>query len=577
VDDPADQPNVTGVGGTSLTSAVSTPSTETAWNDDSGAGGGGISKDFAAPPWAKIPDTHNAFTVNKCGTSKKEQCREVPDVAASADPAHGDIVFFEGLWQRIGGTSAAAPLWAALTADAAQGCASSAGFINSRLYAAGAGSAPPFHDITKGNNDWLDPFAPKPDYPATAHYDLASGWGSPNAPSLLGLLSGSSSGCPSVTGLSASSGPATGGRKVTVRGNGFGTGTPVVRFGKHTATVVDHTPTSVTVITPDVGSASVLAVTVTSSGVARGTSAVVPEGAYAFLSPQVTSVLPSRGPSSGGNQVLVTGSRFSGVTAVRFGSVSATFRALSSTTLEVTAPAGPVHGGTVAVSVRSPEGVSPLVSADRYVYMTPGYWLVASDGGIFAYGDAAFYGSTGGTPLNEPVVGMASTPDGKGYWLVASDGGIFAYGDAAFYGSTGGTHLNQPVVGMASTPDGKGYWLVASDGGIFAYGDAAFYGSTGGTHLNQPVVGMASTPDGKGYWLVASDGGIFAYGDAAFYGSTGGTHLNQPVVGMAATPFGQGYWLVASDGGIFAYGDAAFYGSTGGTHLNQPVVSMAAS
>jgi len=53
---------------------------------------------------------------------------------------------------------------------------------------------------------------------------------------------------------------------------------------------------------------------------------------------------------------------------------------------------------------------------------------VASDGGIFAYGDAVFYGSTGGLPLNKPIVGMAATPSGHGYWLVASDGGIFAYG-----------------------------------------------------------------------------------------------------------------------------------------------------
>ena len=60
---------------------------------------------------------------------------------------------------------------------------------------------------------------------------------------------------------------------------------------------------------------------------------------------------------------------------------------------------------------------------------------MASDGGIFTFGDAAFYGSEGGVTLNSPVVGMASTPDGKGYWLVASDGGIFTFGDAAFYGS----------------------------------------------------------------------------------------------------------------------------------------------
>ncbi len=88
---------------------------------------------------------------------------------------------------------------------------------------------------------------------------------------------------------------------------------------------------------------------------------------------------------------------------------------------------------------------------------------------------------------------MAATPDGKGYWLVASDGGIFAFGDAGFYGSTGNLTLNRPVVGMAPSLTGKGYWLVASDGGIFAYGDARFFGSTGGITLNRPVVGMTST------------------------------------------------------------------------------------
>ena len=51
--------------------------------------------------------------------------------------------------------------------------------------------------------------------------------------------------------------------------------------------------------------------------------------------------------------------------------------------------------------------------------------------------------------------------------------------------------LNQPIVGMAATPDGKGYWLVASDGGIFSFGDAAYAGSTGAVALNEPIVGMA--------------------------------------------------------------------------------------
>jgi hypothetical protein len=199
-----------------------------------------------------------------------------------------------------------------------------------------------------------------------------------------------------------------------------------------------------------------------------------------------------------------------------------------------------------------------------------GYWTDSASGAITPQGGAPVLGSPALSDLTlaKPIVGMTSAPDGNGYWLVASDGGIFSYGDAAFYGSTGAMRLNRPIVGMTSTPDGNGYWLVASDGGIFSYGDAAFHGSTGAIHLNKAIVGMASTPDGNGYWLVASDGGIFSYGDAGYYGSTGALQLNQPIVGMAPTPDGRGYWLVAADGGVFTFGDAGYYGSTGGTGVN---------
>ena len=105
-----------------------------------------------------------------------------------------------------------------------------------------------------------------------------------------------------------------------------------------------------------------------------------------------------------------------------------------------------------------------------------------SDGGIFTFGNAGFFGSAGGIPLNMPVVGMAPTASRNGYWLVASDGGIFTYGDAGFFGSQGGQPLNAPIVGMAGTPDGGGYWLVASDGGIFSFGDA---GSSGRRAANR--------------------------------------------------------------------------------------------
>ena len=242
--------------------------------------------------------------------------------------------------------------------------------------------------------------------------------------------------------------------------------------------------------------------------------------------------------------------------------------------------AASVVAGVALVAGLSAVAVSPRpAAAATTVSGSPGYWLAASDGGVYGF-DAPLYGSMRGQHLNRPVVGMAATTDGLGYWLVAADGGIFPYGDAHFYGSTGGIRLNQPIVGMAEDPVTGGYWLVAADGGVFPF-NAPFFGSTGNIPLNKPVVGMAPTPDGQGYWLVASDGGIFNFGDANFYGSTGNIRLNQPVVGMAANPKGaganEGYWLVAADGGIFNFGNASYLGSTGGMRLNKPVTAMSST
>ncbi len=241
--------------------------------------------------------------------------------------------------------------------------------------------------------------------------------------------------------------------------------------------------------------------------------------------------------------------------------------------------AGTATSGAATLSVTAtpppPPVTPPVTPTTTTIPVSPsgGYHLVASNGSVFSFGNAPFYGSMGGQTLNQPIVGTATTPGDGGYWLVASDGGIFSFGNATFYGSMGGKPLNQPIVGIASTPDGKGYWEVASDGGIFAFGDASFDGSMGGQPLNKPIVGIAATPDGKGYWEVASDGGIFAFGDATFNGSTGSLSLNKPIVGMASTNNGQGYWLVASDGGVFSFGNAGFHGTVAGTTSAQ-VVSL---
>ncbi len=297
--------------------------------------------------------------------------------------------------------------------------------------------------------------------------------------------------------------------------------------------------------------------------------------------PSVSALSPNTGSISGSGTITVFGGGLANATAVSFGALgTGTIVSRSAGSLTVNPPHNPLGARCVNVIVSNPQGVSATSSAAQYGYggdlsCSQGYGFVASDGGVFDYGSAGFFGSMGGQPLNKPVVGMATTPSTDGYWEVASDGGIFAFGNAGFFGSMGGKPLNRPIVGIASTPDGQGYWEVASDGGIFAFGDAGFYGSMGGRPLNRPIVGIASTLDGRGYWEVASDGGIFAFGDAGFYGSMGGKPLNKPIVGIAADPNGGGYWMVATDGGIFNFGSAGFYGSAGSIVLNRPVVGMA--
>ena len=123
---------------------------------------------------------------------------------------------------------------------------------------------------------------------------------------------------------------------------------------------------------------------------------------------------------------------------------------------------------------------------------------------------------------------MAATADGGGYWEVAADGGIFAFGDATFYGSMGGQPLDAAHRGHGRHRR-RGRLL----GGGLRRRDLRLrrrHASTApwaASRSNAPIVGIAATADGGGYWEVASDGGIFAFGDATFYGSMGGQPLER--------------------------------------------------
>ena len=155
------------------------------------------------------------------------------------------------------------------------------------------------------------------------------------------------------------------------------------------------------------------------------------------------------------------------------------------------------EGTTSGGESTTPVNPAPLAAG------TTSYTVSGLSDGTTYYFTLKVINAAGSSPasneaLATPVSPPASPPPvaaSSGYWEAASDGGIFAFGDAGFYGSMGAKHLNAPIVGIAATADGLGYWEVASDGGVFAFGDAGFYGSMGAKHLNAPVVGVVgATP-----------------------------------------------------------------------------------
>ena len=203
-----------------------------------------------------------------------------------------------------------------------------------------------------------------------------------------------------------------------------------------------------------------------------------------------------------------------------------------------------------------------------------GYWVVDGTGGVHAFGHAPHVGDVDPAALvaGESVTSLSRTPSGGGYWIFTNQGRVLPFGDARSFGDLAGVRLAGPVLDSVATPSGLGYYMVAADGGVFAFGDAGFHGSMGGTRLNAPVQSLVPDPDGVGYWLVASDGGVFAF-DAPFRGSLGGVPLNRPVAGMVA--FGNGYLMLGEDGGAFNFSDRPFQGSLGDHPPAHPIVSVA--
>jgi kumamolisin len=174
VDFPASSPHVLACGGTRLQASGASIQAETVWNDGPGAGatGGGVSTSFPLPVWQQ------GLSVTKTvGGTAALQARGVPDVAGDADPQTGYQVRADGQQLVFGGTSAVAPLWAALIARINSLKGAAAGFVNPTLYA----NAGAFNDVTQGDNG---------DFAAAPGWDACTGLGSPKGADVKKALGG---------------------------------------------------------------------------------------------------------------------------------------------------------------------------------------------------------------------------------------------------------------------------------------------------------------------------------------------------------------------------------------------------
>jgi hypothetical protein len=388
VDDPSSQPYVVAVGGTTINDATQ-PANEQVWNDGAvwGSGGGGISESWPMPAWQAAPQVPGgaASTSNSAAVSAAESfegtnfclddntagpdesaCRQLPDVSAAADEFTGGITVFSavaaGGWNTFGGTSSAAPLWAAMLADvnASSTCQNNpatqdgVGFLNPLLYAVASNPtayAASFNDITAGNND---PYGDSNLFQATSGYDMATGLGSPQLTAADGGAGLAFYLCsqalavtqPTVTQLAPASGftsdPST---SVTITGSHFqDASNPVVgvqvgdyqvpsaNFNVSDASHLTATFPAAAKVTPptdQTDGAGRVQVTVTLQD--GETSAVTINSWFTYVDdngssqalPTVTSVHNYAGPEAGGNTVDVYGVGFSGATDVTFGGVSA--------------------------------------------------------------------------------------------------------------------------------------------------------------------------------------------------------------------------------------------------------------
>lgn len=356
---PASCPHVTGCGGTVLTFGGSPPN-EIVWPKT----GGGVSDFYPDPVFPGVPPYQTLLLDTgvipfSLTNLSRGYGRAVPDVASHANGFAGGVTPGNPN-QLLAGTSASAPLWAALIILINQVNGVRTGFLNPVLYG-NLGPAGALQDIISGSNGL---------YSAGPGWDACTGWGSPNGGLICKLL-----GPPSVTSVSPNAAPMGGGTPITITGSRF-TGATEVDFGdvqvlQDSFTVADDNTINVTAPpqTAFAISAGGLDVTVKTQ---FGTSTQSSVDLFNYLAPVpgVSSVQPNDGTP--GTTVAITGIGFTGVTGVSFNGVAATNVVPDSnnpdTQLTVVSPPG---SGTVDITVTTPGGTSAPTSADQFTYVFP--------------------------------------------------------------------------------------------------------------------------------------------------------------------------------------------------------------
>jgi hypothetical protein len=417
---PASDPLVLGVGGTRINTLVQRPA-ESVWNDllssGNGAGGGGESQFFGQPFWQK------SFGI-------KSKVREVPDVSADADPETGYTVVWNDEIIPIGGTSAAAPLWASLLALTDAKCSESPlGWVNPAIYYAASPhiKAVVINDIGKvsgspNNNDYTGHGGGH--YKVGTGYDMATGLGSPVGGTLADTL------------CSLSAEPK-GYWLATSDGHVYAEHAPFEGSlaGKHLASKV---------------------VAIADDPTTDGYWLVTAKGAVSGFG------APVHGSVKGGSGIVGIASDNAG------------------TGYWVVASGGHVYSFNAPSlgSVHNPSGKVVGIASDP---QTNGYWVVTSTGHVYAFRAKGF-----ANKKLSGVVGIASDPHKQGYWITTASGKVFGFG-VSWEG-------NMPfnvgkVVGIAG--DGgpfTGYWLATANGHVGAIGS-----DWHGDHPGSPVVAIAGS------------------------------------------------------------------------------------